>query len=137
MGLVTSLVFQTVWLYATRRDFLISIFSTISQGSIQGCIYYKQFLTFYQMMLVMVYGHLGANAMYLAVWVQGSDNVYVVRIGIVLKKEYNRQRLALLIYVQQMEVLYSTLSGNIFHGYLIYQYLNFLLTSVIIIESFY
>ena len=137
MGLVTSLVFQTVLVYATRKNFLISISSTISQGSIYISICYQYFLTFYQLMLVMVHGHLGANAMHLVVWVQGSDNAYVVRIGIVQKKEYSRRRLALLISVQSMEVLYSTLSGNVFHGYLIHQLLIFLITSVIIIESFY
>ena len=52
------------------------------------------------MMLVMVHGHLGANAMYLVVWVQGSDNAYVVRREIVQKKERSRQKHALLISVQ-------------------------------------
>ena len=48
----------------------------------------------------MVHGHFGENAMYLVVWVQGSDNAYVKRRGIVQKKEYSRQKLALLIFVQ-------------------------------------
>ena len=104
---------------------------------ILGLYCYKYFLTSYQMMLVMVHGHIGANVMYLVVWVQGSDNAYVIRIGTVQKKEYSRQRLALLTSVQQMEVLYSAISGNIFYGYLIHQYPNFLITSVIINEAFY
>ena len=48
----------------------------------------------------MVHGHFEENAMYLVVWVQGSGNAYVQRREIVQKKEYSRQKLALLISVQ-------------------------------------
>lgn len=102
----------------SSTSLLIRIFSQF-----QGPICYKYYLTFYQMMFVMVHGYPGVNAMYPAVEIQGSDNAYAVRRRIVQKRKYSRQKLVLLMSVQQMEVLNSTLNGKVFLRYLGHQHL--------------